>query len=175
MQAIRDHFAASDRKGLGPQPTDVELECIAQTWSEHCKHKIFNATVTYLEPGRAPETIRSLFATFIRGATETIDRAVRRRDGRSWLVSVFHDNAGVVAFDDICHLVYKVETHNSPSALDPYGGAMTGIVGVRSARDAGRSCSRTYGATASRRRSTRERFPPGCCIRGACETACTAG
>jgi phosphoribosylformylglycinamidine synthase len=130
MQAIRDHFAASDRKGLGPQPTDVELECIAQTWSEHCKHKIFNATVTYLEPGRAPETIRSLFATFIRGATETIDRAVRRRDGRSWLVSVFHDNAGVVAFDDICHLVYKVETHNSPSALDPYGGAMTGIVGV---------------------------------------------
>ncbi len=55
---------------------------------------------------------------------------MREREGRSWLVSVFHDNAGVVAFDDESHLVYKVETHNSPSALDPYGGAITGIVGV---------------------------------------------
>jgi phosphoribosylformylglycinamidine synthase len=125
MRAIRDHFRSAGRK-----PTDVELECIAQTWSEHCKHKIFNATVTYREPGRDPETIRSLFKTFIRGATEAVDRAERERTGRSWLVSVFHDNAGVVAFDDRHHLVYKVETHNSPSALDPYGGAITGIVGV---------------------------------------------
>ena len=136
MRAIRDHFriAAQDpdrvAAGLPSAPTDVELECIAQTWSEHCKHKIFNATVTYREPGRPPEVIRSLFATFIRGATEAIDRAVRDREGRSWLVSVFHDNAGVVAFDEQDHLVYKVETHNSPSALDPYGGAITGIVGV---------------------------------------------
>ncbi len=125
MRAIRDHFRSSGRA-----PTDVEVECIAQTWSEHCKHKIFNATVTYEEPGRPPETIRSLFATHIKGATEAVDRAVRDREGRSWLVSVFHDNAGVVAFDDQDHLVYKVETHNSPSALDPYGGAITGIVGV---------------------------------------------
>jgi len=136
MKAVRDHFRAAAGSGpraaarLGPSPTDVELECIAQTWSEHCKHKIFNATVTYREPGRAPETVRSLFKTFIRGATEAVDRAARERDGRSWLVSVFHDNAGVVAFDDRDHLVYKVETHNSPSALDPYGGAITGIVGV---------------------------------------------
>ncbi len=125
MRAIRDHF-----RSAGRNPTDVELECLAQTWSEHCKHKIFNATVTYREPGREPETIRSLFKTFIRGATEAVDRAERERTGRSWLVSVFHDNAGVVAFDDHHHLVYKVETHNSPSALDPYGGAITGIVGV---------------------------------------------
>jgi len=136
MTAVRDHFrlaAKDDRRataGLGPSPTDVELECIAQTWSEHCKHKIFNATVTYREPGKQPETIRSLFKTFIRGATEAVDRAAREREGRSWLVSVFEDNAGVVAFDGLDHLVYKVETHNSPSALDPYGGAMTGIVGV---------------------------------------------
>jgi len=136
MKAVRDHFrvaAETDRRAaarLGPSPTDVELECIAQTWSEHCKHKIFNATVTYREPGRAPETIRSLFKTFIRGATEAVDRAARDREGRSWLVSVFHDNAGVVTFDERDHLVYKVETHNSPSALDPYGGAITGIVGV---------------------------------------------
>ncbi len=136
MVAVRDHFrqAARDPRraaaGLGASPTDVEMECLAQTWSEHCKHKIFNATVTYREPGKAPETIRSLFKTYIRGATEAVDRAARDREGRSWLVSVFHDNAGAVAFHERDHLVYKVETHNSPSALDPYGGAMTGIVGV---------------------------------------------
>ncbi len=136
MRTVRDHFraAAADpgrrEAGLGDAPTDVEIECIAQTWSEHCKHKIFNATVTYREPGRPPETIRSIFKTFIRGATEKVDRAIRERDGVSWLVSVFHDNAGVVAFDHHVSLVYKVETHNSPSALDPYGGAITGIVGV---------------------------------------------
>jgi len=136
MRAIRDHFnaaAANERRvqaGLDTHPTDVELECLAQTWSEHCKHKIFNATVTYREPGKPDETIRSLFKSCIRRATETIDAQARQRHGASWLVSVFHDNAGVVTFDDEIHLVYKVETHNSPSALDPYGGAITGIVGV---------------------------------------------
>jgi phosphoribosylformylglycinamidine synthase len=136
MRAIRDHFRADgdgrERRavGLGSSPTDAELECVAQTWSEHCKHKIFNATVTYSEPGKPDQVIRSLFRTWIRGATEEVDRAVRERGEPSWLVSVFHDNAGVVAFDERIHLVYKVETHNSPSALDPYGGAITGIVGV---------------------------------------------
>jgi phosphoribosylformylglycinamidine synthase len=136
MRAIRDHFAAEGptsrrgRLGLPGHPTDAELECLAQTWSEHCKHKIFNATIRYEEPGRPGETLRSLFDTYIRKTTLEIDREVRGREGRSWLVSVFHDNAGVVAFDDRRHLVYKVETHNSPSALDPYGGAITGIVGV---------------------------------------------
>ncbi len=140
MRAIRDHFraaAANPRRraaGLGAQPTDVELECLAQTWSEHCKHKIFHATIDYREGDGLPETIHSLFATYIRRTTEEIDRELVARDGRSWLVSVFHDNAGVVAFDPEIHLVYKVETHNSPSALDPYGGAITGIVGVN--RDA---------------------------------------
>ncbi len=136
MRAIRDHFraAAADSRrralGLGEAPTDVELECLAQTWSEHCKHKIFNATIEYREDGRPAETIRSLFSTYIRRLTEEIDAECREREGRSWLVSVFHDNAGVVAFDEAVHLVYKVETHNTPSALDPYGGAITGIVGV---------------------------------------------
>jgi phosphoribosylformylglycinamidine synthase len=136
MKTVRDHFvgaASNDRRrelGLGAEPTDAELECIAQTWSEHCKHKIFNATITYHEPDAPAETVRSLFKTYIRGATEAVDRAVRDRGESSWLVSVFHDNAGVVAFDDEVGLVYKVETHNSPSALDPYGGAITGIVGV---------------------------------------------
>ena len=103
--------------------TDVELEMIAQTWSEHCKHKIFNATIRHREAGRE-ETIRSLFATYIRSTTERL--AGRRR----FLRSVFHDNSGVVAFDRRALVCFKVETHNSPSALDPYGGAITGIVGV---------------------------------------------
>lgn len=136
MRAVRDHFRESATRplrrdeGLGADPTDVEIEVIAQTWSEHCKHKIFNATITYHEPGSPPRVIRSLFKSYIRATTETIDQMVREREGRSWLVSVFHDNAGVIAFDDDVHLVYKVETHNTPSALDPYGGAITGIVGV---------------------------------------------
>jgi phosphoribosylformylglycinamidine synthase len=135
MRAIRDHFEQSagdprrTKLGLGANPTDVELECVAQTWSEHCKHKIFNATIRYTEPGQAVEEIRSLFDRYIRRTTEEIDQQLESQ-GRSWLVSVFHDNAGVVAFDDQLHLVFKVETHNSPSALDPYGGAITGIVGV---------------------------------------------
>ncbi len=134
MHAIRGYFADPARLaerqalGLGPEPTDAELELLAQTWSEHCKHKIFNAVIDYTEDsgqGRpAHMVIDSLFKTYIRGATEAL------RERCPWLLSVFHDNAGVIAFSDRWSLAYKVETHNSPSALDPYGGAMTGIVGV---------------------------------------------
>lgn len=122
MQIIKKHFA-----GVGRDPTDAELECLAQTWSEHCKHKIFAAPISYTGPnGQTREIDRGLFKDYIRGATE----AVAAARGDDFLVSVFHDNAGVVRFTEADHLVYKVETHNSPSALDPYGGAMTGIVGV---------------------------------------------
>jgi phosphoribosylformylglycinamidine synthase len=128
MHAIRNYFKSKvkERKvlNLGEQPTDGELEVLAQTWSEHCKHKIFNANIHYAEPGKAKQTIKSLFNTYIRGATEEIGGRL------DLLVSVFHDNAGIIRFNDRWNLVYKVETHNSPSALDPYGGAITGIVGV---------------------------------------------
>ena len=136
MQTIRDHFkqaGAGDLRqqlGLGDTPTDVELECLAQTWSEHCKHKIFNASIRYTDEQGEARDIDSLFDTYIRGVTNAIDRRLQQGESQSWLVSVFHDNAGVITFDDQIHLVYKVETHNSPSALDPYGGAITGIVGV---------------------------------------------
>ena len=129
MHAIRDHYAgdAVRRKraaeGLPANPTDVELECFAQTWSEHCKHKIFAARVRYTENEGPEELIDGLFKTCIRGATMEIGETI------DWLVSVFTDNAGVIRFSDTHHLVFKVETHNSPSALDPYGGAITGIVG----------------------------------------------
>ncbi|MDH5753307.1 MAG: AIR synthase-related protein, partial [Deltaproteobacteria bacterium] len=115
--------------GLGGRATDVELEVIAQTWSEHCKHKIFNAEVEYTdeEAGTPPEHISSLFKTYIRGATARV-RADKGAD--DICLSVFTDNAGVIRFDENWGLVLKVETHNSPSALDPYGGALTGIVGV---------------------------------------------
>ena len=131
MQAIRDHYrrpevhAARSGLGLPPDaPTDVELECLAQTWSEHCKHKIFAARVRYQDETGREQVVDGLFKTYIRGATE----AIRART--DMLVSVFTDNAGIVRFNDRWHVAYKCETHNSPSALDPYGGAITGIVGV---------------------------------------------
>ncbi len=108
-------------KAFKAMPTDVELEAIAQTWSEHCKHKIFNAKIEYIENGKKRE-IDSLFKTYIKKATELTEK--------DWLVSVFTDNAGIIRFNDEVNLTCKVETHNSPSALDPYGGALTGILGV---------------------------------------------
>jgi phosphoribosylformylglycinamidine synthase len=132
MKAIQKHYksaatAKARRKfGLGKTPTDVELEALAQTWSEHCKHKIFNARISYTE-GENQETIDSLFDTYIKGSTERIRKAKGPKD---FCLSVFRDNAGVIRFNDKYSLVMKVETHNSPSALDPYGGALTGIVGV---------------------------------------------
>jgi phosphoribosylformylglycinamidine synthase len=135
MKAVREHFAKADvlerRKSQGlSEITDVEIEVIAQTWSEHCKHKIFGAKVNYTatatdyaeSDGAIPTEIDSLFKTTIAGTT--------REMSRPWLLSVFSDNAGIVAFDDEDAFCIKVETHNSPSALDPYGGALTGIVGV---------------------------------------------
>jgi phosphoribosylformylglycinamidine synthase subunit PurSL len=133
MKAIQDYLRDEkvQRKrreiGIGAQITDVELEAIAQTWSEHCKHKIFQARITYRDETGEEEVIDSLFDTYIKGSTEDIRRALGKKDP---CLSVFTDNAGVVAFNDKWSLAFKVETHNTPSALDPYGGALTGIVGV---------------------------------------------
>ena len=117
MQTIQTHF-----EGLGRNPTDVEIETIAQTWSEHCVHKTFKSMILYSEDGKEPERIDGLFPTFIQRATEDI--------AKPWCVSVFSDNAGIIEFDDTYNLVFKVETHNHPSAIEPYGGAGTGIGGV---------------------------------------------
>ncbi len=121
MEAIRDHFRA-----LGRPPTDVELETLAQTWSEHCCHKTFTGIIEYRRRGRdgreRVERIDNLLRQTIRRATEEI--------GAPWCLSVFEDNAGVIAFDDDYGVSFKVETHNHPSAIEPYGGAGTGIGGV---------------------------------------------
>lgn len=133
MKAIRDYFADETvicrrrKVGLSREVTDVELESLAQTWSEHCKHKIFNSIIEYEDDSGNKSIINSLFKTFIKGATQTIRDRLGDKD---WCRSVFVDNAGVIAFNNEYSLVFKVETHNSPSALDPYGGALTGIVGV---------------------------------------------
>lgn len=127
MKAIQKYFErAKDRTkyGLSKNPTDVELEVLAQTWSEHCKHKIFDAKIEYSDENGKKTKIVSCFKTFIKKSTKEIGKKI------NWLVSVFHDNAGVISFNKDYDIVYKVETHNSPSALDPYGGAITGIVGV---------------------------------------------
>ena len=134
MKTIRDYFEREEVKrgrrefGISEEITDVELECIAQTWSEHCKHKIFNAEIEYAdrETGDS-QRIDSLFKSYIRRTTEDVRL---ERGERDICVSIFSDNAGVIRFNERYNLVFKVETHNSPSALDPYGGALTGIVGV---------------------------------------------
>jgi phosphoribosylformylglycinamidine synthase II len=98
----------------------VELESLAQTWSEHCKHTIFASAMDDDVPG-------GLYKTYIQAATNTI----RKEKGENDIcVTVFTDNSGSVIFDDHYLVTHKVETHNSPSALDPFGGALTGIVGV---------------------------------------------
>jgi phosphoribosylformylglycinamidine synthase len=121
--------------GLPAGPTDIELECLAQTWSEHCKHKIFNAEIEYTDERGQTRTIDSVFKTYVKATTDEVGKSI------DWLVSVFHDNAGIIKFDDNWNFALKVETHNSPSALDPYGGAITGIVGVnRDVLGAGMGC-----------------------------------
>jgi len=135
MQTIKAHFADENvrkyrkEKGLTLNPTDCELEVLAQTWSEHCKHKEFAASIKYTNKETGEEkTIDSLFKTYIRKSTEIIrERLIEA--GNNWLLKIFTDNAGVVKIDDESVFVWKVETHNSPSAIDPYGGAITGILG----------------------------------------------
>ncbi len=134
MKIIRDHLnrpeilAARQAKGLGHKITDVELEALAQSWSEHCKHKIFSGTIHYRDTVSGETTVfHSLFDTFIKKPTAEIRRQLGDND---WCLSMFKDNAGVIRFNSQWNLAFKVETHNSPSALDPYGGALTGIVGV---------------------------------------------
>jgi len=114
IKAIQQYF-----REQGRNPTDVELESIAQTWSEHCKHTIFADSIDEITDG--------LYRTFIKAATQRI-RA--EKGDKDFCVSVFTDNSGAIIFDENYLVTDKAETHNSPSALDPFGGSITGIVGV---------------------------------------------
>ena len=120
MRAIQAHYAS-----MGRDPTDAELETLAQTWSEHCAHKTFRARIRLTHTragGRAEVSDHDGLLAALRRATDELDVA--------WLRSVFVDNAGIIAFDDRLDLAVKVETHNHPSALEPFGGANTGVGGV---------------------------------------------
>jgi phosphoribosylformylglycinamidine synthase len=117
MQAIQAHF-----RRLGREPTDIELETVAQTWSEHCSHKTLKGKIDF--EGRRYE---NLLKETIFAATQEIRRRLGPDD---WCVSVFEDNAGIIRFDEQYNICFKVETHNHPSAIEPYGGANTGLGGV---------------------------------------------
>ncbi|MBX3409708.1 MAG: phosphoribosylformylglycinamidine synthase subunit PurS [Phycisphaeraceae bacterium] len=136
MRAVRDEYRRLER-----EPTDIELETIAQTWSEHCVHKTLKSRIEYTGPehddalgfeGRPGHTIAA-------GGAVTIDNLLKSTvaaatfelidEGIDWTLSVFRDNSGVIALDDTWGVCIKVETHNHPSALEPYGGAATGIGG----------------------------------------------
>jgi phosphoribosylformylglycinamidine synthase len=124
LVAVARHF-----RELGRDPTDVELETIAQSWSEHCKHKTLGGAVRYRGPipwrGGEPGEVR-----YQNLLGETIFQATKDLARGDFCLSVFADNAGVVAFDETRAVCMKVETHNHPSALEPYGGAGTGVGGV---------------------------------------------
>jgi phosphoribosylformylglycinamidine synthase II len=121
MQTIQKHF-----RELGRDPTDAELETIAQTWSEHCSHKTLAGRIRYRDE-RGERSFTNMLKETIFAATQEIRKQLGTDD---WCVSVFKDNAGVIKFDEQYHVCFKVETHNHPSALEPYGGANTGLGGV---------------------------------------------
>ncbi|MBF0493528.1 MAG: phosphoribosylformylglycinamidine synthase subunit PurL [Candidatus Omnitrophica bacterium] len=112
MKVIRKHY-----KTIGRNPSDCELETIAQTWSEHCKHKTMLGDILF-----DGKLVRKLLKNTVMKATIELKKP--------WCISVFKDNAGIIEFDDKHNVCFKVETHNHPSALEPYGGAGTGIGGV---------------------------------------------
>jgi phosphoribosylformylglycinamidine synthase len=123
MKAVQDYFQKEQR-----DPTDVEFETIAQTWSEHCVHKTFKAKVT-IDDGRQTtpsggqsSVVDSLIKTYLKSATDKINAP--------WVISAFVDNAGIIDFDDEYEVSFKAETHNHPSAIEPFGGANTGVGGV---------------------------------------------
>ncbi len=126
MRTVRDHFVSLQR-----DPTDIELETVAQTWSEHCSHKTLGGRIHYVET-QSGKVLRdhhfnSMLKETIFAATVSIRKSLGSDD---WCVSVFKDNAGIVRFDERQNVCIKVETHNHPSAIEPYGGANTGLGGV---------------------------------------------
>lgn len=121
MKAIQNYF-----KGENRNPTDLEIETIAQTWSEHCKHKVFNSEIIFIENNKK-RFYKNLFKETIVKATREY---IKKSKQKNICVSVFKDNAGIIKFNKSYHIAFKVETHNHPSALDPFGGANTGVGGV---------------------------------------------
>lgn len=121
MQTIQKHF-----RDLQRDPTDIELETVAQTWSEHCSHKTLGGRIRYTDE-QGTRQFGNMLKETIFAATQQLRKEWGKDD---WCVSVFKDNAGIVTFEEGDNVCIKVETHNHPSAIEPYGGANTGIGGV---------------------------------------------
>ncbi len=130
IPTIREYFLKKDvisaRASAGLlEPTDIELEYISQARSDHCNHNTFQGLFHYrdLSTGEV-ERLDNLFDTFIKTPTLELKKK------KPWVISVLWDNAGAGRFDDSHYYVITGETHNSPSNMEAYGGAITGIVGV---------------------------------------------
>lgn len=118
MRAVQNYY-----RSVGRAATDVEFEMIAQTWSEHCVHKTFKANIEMADPGTGSVSrVDGILKTFLRAATDKL--------AALWVGSAFVDNAGILDFDDEFEVSFKVETHNHPTAIEPFGGANTGVGGV---------------------------------------------
>ena len=117
MKAVQNWYISEGR-----EPTDIELEMVAQTWSEHCIHKTFKAKINFEHENGEIEVIDGLIQQYLKAATDKVNKG--------WVYSAFVDNAGIVRFNDEYDLAFKAETHNHPSALEPFGGANTGVGGV---------------------------------------------
>ncbi|MFC1495098.1 phosphoribosylformylglycinamidine synthase subunit PurS [Thermodesulfobacteriota bacterium] len=130
IPTIRNYFLREDilreRKECGLElPTDVELEYISQARSDHCNHNTFGAFFKYRDLSNGKEEqVDNLFKTCIQAPTLEI------KEKKDWVVSVLWDNAGVARFNENNNYTITGETHNSPSNMEAYGGAITGIVGI---------------------------------------------
>ncbi len=127
MKAVQDYFRSQNR-----EPTDIELETIAQTWSEHCVHKTLKSSVDVDEIDESGKTVGTRrYANLIKDTlfASTVQLMEKASKTAPFCLSVFKDNAGVIVFDDDDAVCMKVETHNHPSAIEPYGGSATGIGG----------------------------------------------
>jgi len=121
MKVIQEYYRKICRN-----PTDVELETIAQTWSEHCKHKTLRGIIEYYEEAADGKSRKKLIDDLLKTTIFRVTEELKK----DWCISVFRDNAGIIKFNENYGIAFKVETHNHPSAIEPYGGAGTGIGGV---------------------------------------------
>lgn len=117
MEAVQAWYISEGR-----EPTDIELEMVAQTWSEHCIHKTFKAKINFEHENGEIEVVDGLIQQYLKAATD--------KANKDWVYSAFVDNAGIVRFNDDYDIAFKAETHNHPSALEPFGGSNTGVGGV---------------------------------------------
>lgn len=126
MRAIRNYY-----REAGREPTDIELETLAQTWSEHCVHKTLKSAVEVEVRDEAGKVIGTrTYKNLIKETIFASTQELMRREKTPFCLSVFADNAGVIAFDETDAVCFKAETHNHPSAIEPYGGSATGAGGV---------------------------------------------